>query len=117
VRLFGDQRFGGAIKYVFEEHTAGRPWIVVKVPVKSGYSDDWVSMDVLLRRDGRVLETRSVRTSGDVRLVEQDTMMIAFGPEMAVIPGDSLHIALWAATGRREQTVGRAQLSIHQGEP
>lgn len=117
VRLFGDQLFGGAIKYVFDERTAGRPWLVVKVPVKSGYPDDWVSMDVLLRRDGRVLENRSVRTSGDVRLVAQDTMMVAFGPEMAVMPGDSLHVALWAATGQREQMVGRAQLSIHQGEP
>lgn len=117
VRLFGDQRFGGAIKYVFNERTAGRPWIVVKVPVRSGYREDWVSMDVLLRRDGRVLESRSVRTSGDAHLAGQDTMMVAFGPDMAVMPGDSLHVALWAATGLREQMVGRAQLSIHQGEP
>jgi hypothetical protein len=29
VRLYGTKRFGGAIKYVFNERTAGRPWIVV----------------------------------------------------------------------------------------
>jgi hypothetical protein len=99
---------------MFNERSAGRPWIVVKVPVKSGYQDDWVSMDVLLRRDGRVLESRSVRTSGDVRLAGQDTMMMAFGPGMAVLPGDTLHVAMWAATGKREQVAGRAHLSIHQ---
>ncbi|MBL7981249.1 MAG: hypothetical protein JNL52_05505 [Flavobacteriales bacterium] len=111
--LKGDQRYGGTIRYVFNEETARDPWLVVDMEVRADGKDDWISFDLGIRRNGVNLESRTTYTQEGARGPEWERLALAFGPSLEVLAGDTLEMTIWAATGQREQWVARPELRVY----
>jgi hypothetical protein len=112
-KLFGEERFGGRILYVFDERTALDPRLVVDMQVLPDRKDDWISFDLTIRRQGQNVESRSAHTSEGPRTARWERLSLAFGPSKALMPGDTLELTIWGATGKREQWVKQPELRVY----